>query len=122
MTLRSTNTSDIVSVAKIEQVDGPGYAIQAIGGTNSARPTIFASKQSSSMETIELSQLSAVSTNFFLIARFRYAGASPDYIQIYVSNGTTPHGNLTGRQGDICYNGPSGQPFYCSGGTNWAGM
>lgn len=41
---------------------------------------------------------------------------------VYVSNGTTPNGNLSGTAGDICLNGPSGQPFYCGGGTTWTGM
>jgi hypothetical protein len=33
---------------------------------------------------------------------------------------TTPNGALTGTAGDICLNGPSSVPFYCTGTTNWA--
>lgn len=43
-------------------------------------------------------------------------------VSLYVSDGTTPNGNLSGTAGDICLNGPSGQPFYCGGGTTWTGM
>lgn len=58
----------------------------------------------------------AVSTNFKKVQVI-------DTVSIYVSDGTTPNGNLTGVTGDICYNGPSGQPFYCSSsGTTWTGM
>lgn len=32
---------------------------------------------------------------------------------------TTPNGNLTGTVGDVCFNGPSGRTFYCTGTTNW---
>ena len=43
-----------------------------------------------------------------------------DGLIIYKSiDGTTPQGNLTGVQGDICYNGPGGKHFYCTGGVNW---
>ncbi len=43
-------------------------------------------------------------------------------VTFWVSDGATPQANLSGTQGDICYNGPSGQPFYCTGTTNWTGM
>ena len=41
---------------------------------------------------------------------------------VWVSDGTTPNGNLSGTAGDICLNGTSGQTFYCTGTTNWTGM
>lgn len=40
-------------------------------------------------------------------------------ISRWVSDGTTPNGNLTGTQGDTCSNGENGQEYYCSGGTVW---
>jgi hypothetical protein len=42
------------------------------------------------------------------------------FATLYISDGTTP--NFSGDQGDICLNGPNGQPFYCQGGTTWTGM
>lgn len=57
-----------------------------------------------------------VSTNFTKVQTMKS-------VTFYVSDGTTPNGNLTGVTGDICYNGPSGQSFYCSSsGTTWTGM
>jgi len=35
---------------------------------------------------------------------------------------TTPNGNLTGTAGDICFNGPSSVPYYCTGTTNWTAL
>lgn len=57
----------------------------------------------------------STSTNFFKV--FSARG-----ISFYVSDGTTPNGNLTGSQGDLCLNGPSGQPFKCTTGTTWVGL
>ena len=39
---------------------------------------------------------------------------------IWISDGTTPAGNLSGVIGDLCLNGPTGELFYCTAtGTNW---
>lgn len=55
-------------------------------------------------------------TNFKRIADF--AGVS-----LYISDGTTPDGNLTGVVGDICLNGPGGVTYYCdTAGKNWTAM
>jgi len=57
----------------------------------------------------------AVSTNF---ERHLKIGA----LTIYISDGTTAEGALTGVEGDFCLNGGTGQgqPAYCDdSGTNW---
>ena len=54
-------------------------------------------------------------TNFQKVASFKG-------VTLYVSDGTTPNGNLSGTAGDVCFNGPGGQPFYCGGTTTWTGM
>lgn len=63
-----------------------------------------------------ISQVAVVDTNFK-----RYV--SYDGCKTFVSNGTTPVGNLTTgvTAGDICRNGPSGQSFYYSGAA-WIAM
>lgn len=38
---------------------------------------------------------------------------------VYLSDGTTPNGNLDGDEGDLCVNGANGQFYYCQGGTSW---
>lgn len=64
---------------------------------------------------LDITQNAVVDTNFQLIANF--SGS-----KIFRSDGTTPDGNLTGAQGDVCFNGPGGQLFNCTGGTNWTGV
>ena len=56
-----------------------------------------------------------VSTNFYRVHKFKG-------ISLWVSDGTTPNGNLTGATGDLCLNGPSGQPFKCTSTTTWVGL
>jgi len=38
---------------------------------------------------------------------------------LWLSDGTTPNGNLTGDAGDLCIYGDSGKMYICSGTTNW---
>jgi len=40
-------------------------------------------------------------------------------INVYVGDAITPNGNLTGAEGDVCFNGDSGKIYYCTGTTNW---
>ena len=43
-------------------------------------------------------------------------------VTLWVSNGTTPNGNLSGTAGDVCFGGDSGKTYYCTGTTNWTAM
>jgi len=44
-------------------------------------------------------------------------------ISLYEGDGaTTPHGNLSGSVGDLCYNGDSGKAYRCTGTTNWTDL
>jgi len=61
---------------------------------------------------LEIVQDAVVSTNFKIVLEL--AGTT-----IYVSDGTTPNGNLSGSAGDLCLNGTSGQLFYCTATTSW---
>jgi hypothetical protein len=63
---------------------------------------------------LSLFQNTVVSTNFKRMINIGRV--------IWLSDGTNPNGNLTGTQGDVCLNGPSGQMFYSGGGTTWTGM
>jgi hypothetical protein len=40
-------------------------------------------------------------------------------LSIYISDGTTPNGALTGRAGDICFGADSGKAYKCTTGTTW---
>ena len=43
-------------------------------------------------------------------------------VQLYVSDGTTANGALSGTAGDICFNAGSNKPEYCTGTTNWTAL
>lgn len=65
---------------------------------------------------LQIVQSGVKETNFKRIADL--AGVS-----LYISDGTTPDGNLTGVQGDICFNGAGGVAYYCdANGKNWTAM
>lgn len=105
----NNNTSNAANTAEFYKVtsNSAGNAVYAhITGTETGVAGHF-------------EQATAKSTNFFRVLRLT-GGATDTYV--WVSDGTTPNGNLSGTAGSICLNGPSGQTFYCSGGTTWVGM
>ena len=57
------------------------------------------------------------STHFRLILKESNTG-----IKIWISDGTTGQGNLSGTAGDLLLNGGSGKPEYCTGTTNWTAL
>ncbi len=40
-------------------------------------------------------------------------------ITIYISDGTTPNGNLPGMAGDVCFGADSGKAYKCTSTTTW---
>jgi hypothetical protein len=38
---------------------------------------------------------------------------------IYISDGTSPNGTLSGSTGDIVFHGDGGKMYFCVGGTTW---
>lgn len=47
---------------------------------------------------------------------------TPGGAVIWGSDGTNPNGAVSANRGDICLNGPSGVPYYCTGGTSWTAL
>lgn len=43
-------------------------------------------------------------------------------VTLWVSDATDPNGALTGTAGDICFNGASSKPAYCTGTTTWVNL
>lgn len=43
-------------------------------------------------------------------------------VMLYISDGTTANGALSGTAGDICFNAGSNKPEYCTGTTNWTAL
>lgn len=73
--------------------------------------------------TAEINQAAIITDNFIVSTNFRKLITEKNTgISIWVSNGTTPNGNLTGVEGDICLNSSAtGQLFYCTAtGTTWS--
>lgn len=53
-----------------------------------------------------------VSTNFTPVLKAKG-------LTIYVSDGTTPNGALSGNAGDICFGADSGKAYKCTSTTTW---
>jgi hypothetical protein len=53
-----------------------------------------------------------ISTNFTPVIMLKN-------ITIYISNGTTPNGNLSGKAGDICFGADAGKAYKCTSTTTW---
>ena len=71
---------------------------------------------------LQIDNAAVISTNFSILLGLGNPGGAGTRT-IYLSNGTTPNGNLSGTRGDLCLNGTLGQPFYCSTtGTTWTGL
>lgn len=66
---------------------------------------------------IRMTQEAIISTNFRKIFNETNTGCT-----IWISDGTTPNGNLSGQAGDICLNGNAGNIYRCTGTTNWTAM
>ena len=67
---------------------------------------------------LQITQAGVVETNFKWLADF-------GTISIFMSDGTAAESNLTGVQGDICFNGSTtagGMAFCDANGTNWTDM
>ena len=62
--------------------------------------------------TIEINGNKVVSTNFTPV--FSAKG-----LTFYISNGTTPNGNLSGNAGDVCFGADSGKAYKCTSSNTW---
>lgn len=57
----------------------------------------------------------AVSTNYFRVGTF-------NGVTLWVGNGNTANGVLSGTAGDLILNAGSNKPEYCTGTTNWTAL
>ena len=101
------------SVMKFENV-----ATQTLGTLNDTTDVIKVVQSANSTGVpISITQNRVTSTNFRKVETETNTGSS-----VWVSNGTTPNGNLSGTAGDVCRNADSGKSYYCTGTTNWTAM
>jgi hypothetical protein len=108
----SDGNPDIIVISPAADADTPIAPFQVIQTANPSNSTEAADFASSVVVGSHFTPLISLSQNTL-------TGTS----MIWLSDGTSPSGLLgAGTKGDICLNGPSGQPFYCGGGSSWTGM
>lgn len=96
-------------------IDSAGLGASFINATNTgAQTALEIDINSAGHPPLFLVQNAATNTHFKCVLRLHP-------VNIWISDGTTPNGNLQGFTGDFCFNGPGGHPFYAtSGGSpNW---
>jgi len=133
LTASSTITGSMISIVADSSVTGKGIDMSMDGLTTGVMVNLHSDSSdttardllhihndnTAAVATVPLTivQDALVSTNFKKVGTF--AG-----ISIWVSDGTSPNGALTGTTGDICLAGTGGATFYASNGAGqvWASM
>ena len=82
--------------------------------TDTVTPLLVVQSANSTGVPIAITQNAVVTTNFRKVI-----GETATGITIWISNGTDPNGSLSGTAGDICLNGATNKPAYCTGTTVW---
>jgi len=113
---RNTNGIPVLDIFNL----GTGIGIKV--GSSSSYDTlpfnITLAKSTSTNPIFKITQSAVVSTNIRKIFNEVNTGCT-----MWISDGTTPNGNLSGQAGDICLNGDSGNIYRCSTtGTTWVAM
>ncbi len=103
ISITTQGTGSALYATNVNSGNGQGIAqlYNQVGGTN---PVLY------------LNQAAVTQTHFYMLIFFKTPSYSPT---LWVSDGTTPNGNLTGSLGDLCLGGPLGSTWQCSGGTTW---
>lgn len=101
------------SVMKLENI-----STQTLGTLNDSVDVLqIVQDADSTGNPISITQNAVTSTNFRRLIKETATG-----ITIWMGNGTTANGNLSGTAGDILINGGSNKPEYCTGTTNWTAL
>lgn len=96
-----TGTRSLVSI-KQDHASASGATPLTILNDNATKPLIAGTA-------------TATSTNYFKFATI-------NSVTIWIGAGTTANGNLSGTAGDLCLNGGSNKPEYCTGTTSWTAL
>ena len=112
---RNTNAVPILEL--FELGTGVGIKYGSSGSYDSLPFDITLAKTNSTNPIFKVTQNAITSTNFRKLLTEGNTGCT-----IWISNGTTPSGNLTGQAGDICLNGDSGNIYRSGGTTAWTAM
>lgn len=114
VTQNSTTNSGMTVTCTGSGTAVPAATITQNGPTGSAL-TLAQLTSVNTFATLGMNQSSHTSTHFDKMITMGGVGSN----SLWLSDGTTPNGNLTGVQGDFLIGGPSGHPFWCGGGTTW---
>lgn len=132
ITATSATTGTLVAVSAAGLTTGKAISL-TLNGLTTGNGLLIAS---SSTDTgtrglIQLTQSGAGATGTSMI-RMTQVVTSTNYrkifsesgsgVTLWFGNGTTANGNLTGTAGDICFNGGSNKPEYCTGTTTWVAL
>jgi hypothetical protein len=112
---RNTNNTPQLYLANL----GTGVGIRIINSSDYESLPIYItnSRSASAQPIMKIDQDAIVSTHFRRIFVEENTGHT-----LWISDGTTPNGSLSGSAGDICFNGDSGKAYYCTGTTSWTAM
>lgn len=113
---RTTNSVPMLSFFQI----GTGSAIQFMNSNPNSDGKVFDIQQhkvATAEPIFKIKQGGITSTNFRKLLTETDTSCT-----IWISDGTTPNGNLSGQAGDICLNGDAGNIYRCTGTTNWTAM
>jgi len=116
-----TTTANVIDITATELTTGSGirvYSNSELTDTRTLVDIINDHADSVNVTPLNIQQDAVTETNFKKCATF--GGKT-----IFISDGTTAEGNLTGVQGDICLDGSTvagGMAFCDANGTNWTDM
>ncbi len=111
-----TGTGDCIDIAH-SGAGGIGLNIDITNNSNNSVGVYINKTGSGSGFPLRITNNDIIETNF---SHMMDLGG----VTIFISNDRTdPDTRLTGRQGDICFNGPGGVAYYCdTDGQNWTAM
>lgn len=129
----ATTSTSVVSLTTAALTTGTAMVITANALTTGGMLTLTSSSADTSARVgiqitnsnaaanafvpISISQSGLQNTNYRRIIKETATG-----ITIWMGNGTTANGTLSGTAGDILINGGSNKPEYCTGTTNWTAL
>lgn len=92
------------------------------GGAYSSDSSVVArfyqAKTTNTNYVVRMVQAAPTTTNFSKMLNMDGTGQ----VTLWISNGTSPNGSLTGTTGDVCFGCDSGKSYYCTSGTSWTAM
>ena len=108
----ASNTDDVIYIAAAH-----GGRVMEIDQNNSSNSStvLYVTTQNTTVAPI-------FAMGGYVASHFARCIQTPGGAVIWGSDGTNPNGALSANRGDFCLNGPSGVPYYCTGGTSWTAV